>query len=56
MPWNLEPAAEIVPERHAMPGAGLGEAEEGIAAVPPEITACPGADLAASDLAADIVL
>ena len=56
VPWDLEPAAEIVPERHAVSGAGLGEAQKGIAAVPPQIAARPGADLAASDLAADIVL
>ena len=48
--------AEMVPERLAGPGVRLGEAQKGIAAVPPQIAARPGADLAASDLAADIVL
>ena len=53
---DAEPAAERVQDRDAVPGAGLGEAEEGIAAIPPQVAARPGADLAASDLTADIVL
>ena len=56
MAGDVEPAAEIVPERHAVPGAGLGKAQEGIAAISTQVAACPGADLAACDLAADIVL
>jgi hypothetical protein len=51
-----EAGAEIVPECHAELCAGLGEAEEGIAALPPRIAACTGADLAPRDLAADVVL
>ena len=39
-----------------MPGTGLGQAKEGIAAIAAEIAACAGADLAACDLAADVVL
>jgi hypothetical protein len=43
---NVEAAAQIVPERHAMLGAGLGEAEEGIAAIASDIATGSGANLA----------
>ena len=38
---NAEAAAEIIPKRDAQFGAGLGEPEEGIATVSPDITAVP---------------
>jgi hypothetical protein len=41
---------------YQMPGAGLGDALEGVAAIPTQVAAGSGADLAACDLAADIVL
>ncbi len=50
-----EPGAEVVPERDAELGAGLGEAEEGIAAVAAGIAARAAADLAFGHLAADVV-
>src|ERR1700704_2020247 len=49
-----EPGAEVVPERDAELGAGLGEAEEGIAAVAAGIAARAAADLAFGHLAADV--
>ncbi len=52
---DAQTAAQIIPERDAMLGAGLGEAEEGIAAIAPGVAAGSGADLAAGDLAADVV-
>ena len=39
LPCHPKPAAEIVPERDAELGAGLGKAEEGIAAIATEVTA-----------------
>ena len=56
MTGNAEPAAEIVPDRHAELGASLAESQESIAAVPSQIAARPGADFPPCDLAADIVL
>jgi hypothetical protein len=46
----VEPVAEIIPESDAELGAGLGEAEEGIATIAARITACSGAELASDDL------
>ena len=54
--WCIEPMAEIVPEEDAELAAGLGEAEEGIAAVSTWIASCAAADLALSDLASNVVL
>jgi hypothetical protein len=48
---NVEAAAQIVPERHAMLRAGLGEAEEGIAAI-----ACQSRRAAAGQHRADQLL
>ena len=48
--------SQIVPEGDAELGAGLGETEEGIAAVAPGIAAGAAADLALGDVAADVVL
>ena len=56
MTGNAEPAAEIVPDRHAELGASLAESQESIAAVPSQIAAGAGADFPPCDLAADIVL
>src|SRR4051812_48913841 len=53
---DAEPGAEVVPEAEAELGAGLGQAEEGVAAVAAEIAAGATADLAAGDLGADVVL
>src|SRR5450432_2730319 len=53
---GAQTATEIMPERHAVLVAGLGEAEEGITAVASGVAACSAADLAAGDLAADVVL
>ncbi|MEA2726593.1 MAG: hypothetical protein QOF70_1068, partial [Acetobacteraceae bacterium] len=39
-----------------MLGAGLGQAEEGIAAIAPGVAAGSGTDLAAGDLAANVIL
>ena len=55
MTRDAEPAAEIIPERHAELGAGLGEAEESIAAITAEIAACSGTDLPAGNLASNVV-
>src|ERR1700679_2543588 len=53
---HAEPAAQIVPERDAVLGAGLGKSQEGIAAIAAEIAAGSSADLTAGDLAAEVVL
>ena len=50
---DAEPAAPRVQDRDAVPGAGLGEAEEGIAAIAAAVAACSGADLAADVPKAD---
>jgi hypothetical protein len=42
--------AEIILECHTELCAGLGETEEAIAAVPPPVAACSGADLPPRDL------
>ena len=51
-----ESAAEIIPECDPQFGAGLGQSEEGIAAVAADIAAGTTTDLAFGDLAADVVL
>ena len=53
---NPKPAAEIVPECDAEFGAGLGKAEEGIAAIATEVTAGSRTEFAAGNLATDVVL
>jgi hypothetical protein len=52
----VEAITEIIPERHALPHAGLGQTEEGIAAIASEVAAGPGTDLSACDLTADVIL
>jgi len=52
---NGEPCAEVVPEGDAELGAGLAEAEEGVAAIAADIAAGSAADFSPCDLAADIV-
>src|SRR5262249_36538052 len=54
--WDGEPCAEVVPERDAELCAGLGETEEGVAAVSASIGAGATTDLALDDVAADVVL
>src|SRR3954465_6120461 len=54
--WDAEPGAEVVPKAEAELGAGLGQAEEGVAAVAAQVAAGAAADLAAGDLGADVVL
>ena len=54
--WDAEPVAEVVPEAEAELGAGLGQAEEGVAAVAAQIAVGAAADLAPGDLGADVVL
>ena len=56
LPGNAETAAEIIPKRDAQLGAGLGEPEEAIATVSPDITAGAAADLALGHVAADVAL
>ncbi len=51
-----EAVAKVIPERNFELGAGFGEAEEGIAAVPTNVAAGAGADLSPRHLAADVVL
>ena len=46
--------AEVVPECDFELGAGLGEGEEGIAAVSPEIAARAAADLSPGHVATDV--
>ena len=53
---DAQSAVEIVPERHAMFCAGLGEAEEGVATIASGVAASSCTDLAAGHLAADVVL
>ena len=53
---DAEPGAEIVPEGDAELPAGLGEAEEGVAAVAADVAVGSAADLALGHLAADVVL
>ena len=55
VPGYLEPAAQIVPDRDAELVAGLDETEESIAAVPPDVAPCAGADLAPCDLTAAVL-
>ena len=53
---GIESIAEIVPEEDAELAAGLGEAEEGIAAIASGVAAGSAAELSPGDLAADVVL
>jgi hypothetical protein len=59
--WNVlgtrdgKSVAQIIPECDFELGAGLGEAEEGVAAVAAEITARAAAELAPGDVAADVI-
>ena len=50
-----QPGAEVIPEGDAELCAGLGEAEEGVAAVAAGVASGAGADLAPDDLAANVV-
>jgi hypothetical protein len=54
--WDLEACAEVVPEGDAEFGAGLVEAQEGVAAVAAGVAAGSAADLALGDLATNVVL
>ncbi len=56
VPGDLEPAAQIVPERNAKFVTGLGEAKKRITAIAAGITACSGAHLAPGHVATDVVL
>src|SRR5712691_10883406 len=51
-----EAVAEVIPEGDAELGAGLGQAEESIAAVAPDVASGAAADLTPGDLTADVVL
>ena len=53
---NVEAAAEIVPERDALFGAGLEQPEEGIATIPPDIAAGAAANFFLCDVAPDFAL
>ena len=53
---HAESAGEMIPDRDAGLGACLGEAQEGVAAITASITLCPGTDLPARDVTADVVL
>src|SRR3954454_20718641 len=52
---HVEPAAQVIPERDALLGTGLGQTEKSIAAVAADLAAGAGTDLAAGDVAADVV-
>src|SRR5712691_8521792 len=52
--WCMEPIAEIVPEEDAELAAGLGEAEEGVAAIASGVAAGAAADFALGDVASDV--
>src|SRR5215213_2005915 len=56
LPCDAEPAAQVIPERNSVLGAGLGETQKGIAAVTASLAAGAGTDLAADHLGADVVL
>src|SRR5882757_4293384 len=56
VPSNLESAAQIVPHGDAKLVAGLGQPQESITAIAASIASGSGTDLAAGDVAADIVL
>src|SRR5712691_9553598 len=51
-----EAVAEIIPKEDAELGASLDQAEEGVAAIAPDVAAGAAADLAPDDLAADVAL
>jgi len=53
---NRQPGTEIIPERDVELGAGLDDAEEGVATVAADIAAGAAADLAPGDMAADVIL
>src|SRR3954452_3762565 len=53
---HVEPAAQVIPERDALLGTGLGQTEKSIAAIASDLAAGAGTDLAAGDVAADVVL
>ena len=53
---NFESTAKVVPERHTVLGARLGQSEEGIAAIATGVASGASADLSLDDLAADVVL
>src|ERR1700691_3969105 len=55
LPRDVQTAAQIIPESHAMLCAGFGKAEEGIPAIASAVAARPGTDLAADHLTADVV-
>ena len=56
MAGDAQTAAQIIPECHAVLCTDLGKAEESVMAIASGVTAGPAADLAAGDLAADVVL
>ena len=56
VPGDLEPAAQIIPDRDAELVAGFAEAEESIAAIPPDVTPRSAADLPPRDVASDVIL
>src|SRR4051812_50016747 len=49
---HVEPAAQVIPERDALLGTGLGQTEKSIAAIASDLAAGAGTDLAAGDVAA----
>ena len=53
--WDGETRAEVVPEGDAELGAGLGEAQEGVAAVAAGVATGSTADFALGDLATNVV-
>src|SRR4051812_19738922 len=53
---HVEPAAQVIPERDALLGTGLGQTEKSIAAIASDLAAGAGTDLAAGDVAAGVVL
>jgi hypothetical protein len=54
--YHVEAAPEVIPECDALLGAGLGESQKGIAAIPAGVAACFDSDLPARDMRANIIL
>ena len=55
VPHDIEPAAQIIPDRDAQFVTRLGETEESVAAVPSDSAPCSRADLAPRDLTANVI-
>ena len=54
-PGHVESATQIIPDRDTQFVACLGDAQEGVAAIPSDLTEGSGADLSPSEVTADVV-